>query len=282
MTEVFDLDAHRIELERRNEKRGFFALQSLEQRGAVASIATGTGWWELDQIWKLYPGQFTILTGMPGHGKSTFALNVVVNVARLHGMKSFLYVPENESHLRNKLARIWSDKPGFETFCAEQCFVQSSMPEHYDDPVQDLKWVLNRASRAVREHSIDLLLIDPWNELEFAKDPKMPMTDYIRDCLKYLKQFCRSEKVAVILVAHPTKAVTENGGRTPLLSDVEGSMSWYNKCDNGLIVVRDFKAKDTRVISAKVREIGAGKIGACHFLVDPETEVFTPQYGAVS
>ena len=36
------------------------------------------------------------------------------------------------------------------------------------------------------------------------------------------------------------------------------------------------------MISAKVREIGAGRVGACHFDVDSQTGVFTPQYGAVT
>jgi hypothetical protein len=91
------------------------------------------------------------------------------------------------------------------------------------------------------------------------------MTDYIREALMYLKSICRRYGVTVIMVAHPTKAVTEKGGRTPLLSDIEGSMNWYNKCDNGLVVVRDFDKRTSRVISAKVREHGAGRIGVCHF-----------------
>jgi twinkle protein len=86
--------------------------------------------------------------------------------------------------------------------------------------------------------------------------------------------------VTVIMVAHPTKAVTEKGGRTPSLADIEGSMNWYNKCDNGLIIERD--AASTKVISAKVREHGAGRIGFAHFHVDETTGRFTPQHGAVT
>jgi twinkle protein len=91
---------------------------------------------------------------------------------------------------------------------------------------------------AVERDGVDLLLIDPWNELERAKPKDMLLSDYIGQCLMYLKQFCRSMNVAVILVAHPTKAGVEQG-KTPTLADIEGSMNWYNKCDNGLIVVRD-------------------------------------------
>ena len=117
---------------------------------------------------------------------------------------------------------------------------------------------------------------------DHAKPRDMLMSDYIGECLMLVKQFCRSLNAIVIIVAHPTKAVNEGGGRIPTLADIEGSMNWFNKCDNGLIVVRDTVRDSTRVISAKVREIGAGKRGVCHFDVDPQTGIFKPQYGAVS
>lgn len=279
---VVDFEMVKLEGMHRHKQHGYFSLRSVQQRPPVDSIAIGTGWWELDQIWKIYPGQFTIVTGIPGHGKSTFLFNVICNLARKNGTRSFLYVPENESHLRDKLKGIWGQNDGFDYFCEHQCFVQTSTPDQFDDAPQDLSWVLNRAVVAIEKDGVDLLLIDPWNELEHAKPANMLMTDYIRLCLMYLKQFSRAYGVAVILVAHPTKAVTENGGRTALLSDIEGSMNWYNKCDNGLIVVRDFEKKTSKVISAKVREKGAGRIGFCYFNVDETAEIFSPQHGAVS
>ncbi len=97
-----------------------------------------------------------------------------------------------------------------------------------------------------------------------------------------VKQFCRSVNAIVTIVAHPTKAINQTGGKIVSLADIEGSMNWFNKCDNGLIVVRDAERSAAKVISAKVREIGAGKIGACHFVVDPETGIYTPQYGSDS
>jgi hypothetical protein len=48
-----------------------------------------------------------------------------------------------------------------------------------------------------------------------------------------------------------------------------------------LIVVRE-AGNTAKVISAKVREIGAGKLGSCSFYVDPLTGQFTPQYGSDS
>ena len=95
-----------------------------------------------------------------------------------------------------------------------------------------------------------------------------------------VKQFCRAMKAVVVIVVHPTKAINQNGGKISGLADIEGSMNWFNKCDNGLIVVR--KDSTAKVISAKVRETGAGKVGTCHFYVDPATGLYTPQVGSDS
>ncbi len=265
----------------RHEQPGYYSLAELPQRESIAEHAISTEWWELDQIFKLYRGQFVVVTGIAGHGKSTFLLNVLCNLARKKDVRSFLYVPENEGHLRDKLRLIWGNDATFDRFSARQCFVQSATPVSYDDPPKDLDWVLGMAVKAIEIDGADIVMIDPWNELERSKPASMLMTDYIGQCLMRLKQFCRSFNVVVIIVAHPTKAVNENGGRVAGLADIEGSMNWFNKCDNGLIVVREPEANTSKVISAKVREIGAGKLGTCWFYVDPETGIYTPQSGGV-
>lgn len=263
-------------------KPTYCSLADLPQRGSIASQAISTGWWELDRIFKLYLGQFVVVTGIAGSGKSTFLLNILTKIAREQSIKSFLYVPENEVYLRDKLRMLWpGDDESFGYFAASQCFIQSATPSDYDDRPRTLDWVLEKAAIAVQREKVEIVLIDPWNELDRAKPPGMLLTDYIGESLMLLKQFCRCYDVIVVVVAHPTKAVNENGGRTATLADIEGSMNWFNKCDNGLIVVRDAGKNATRVISAKVREIGAGRLGACHFQVDPNTGIFTPEFGAV-
>jgi len=271
-----------IELKPGEPHPGLYPLADLPQRGSVAKQAFGAGWHELDQILKFYLGQFIVLTGIAGHGKSTFMLNVLLKLALERSVRSFLYVPENESHLHEKLRKIWpGNEKQFEQFCRHQCFVQTAIPLMMKEPPHDLPWVLDRAYEACTRHSVEMVMIDPWNELDRAKPKDMLMTDYIGECLMLVKQFCRSVNAIVVIVAHPTKAIVHTGNRVVSLADIEGSMNWYNKCDNGLIVVRE-TGNTAKVISAKVREIGAGKIGSCSFFVDPANGQFTPQYGSDS
>jgi twinkle protein len=261
--------------------QGMFTLADLPQRGSVANLAFGSGWPELDEIFKFYPAQFVVVTGKAGQGKSTFVLNMLVKLAYERGLSSFLYVPENESNLRDKLRRLWSrDDASFEFLARSKFIIQTSIRDD-QHPAHTMPWILHRAAQVVETHKVEIVMIDPWNELDRAKPKDMLLSDYIGECIMHIKDFCRALGVTVIVCAHPTKAVNENGGRLPNLSDIEGSMNWYNKCDNGLIVTRD-DGNVARVISAKVREIGAGRLGACHFSVDPDTGIFTPQYGGVS
>ena len=265
----------------RHNQRGYYRLCDLPQAGKISEVCFSTGWWELDQIIKFYPGQFVVVTGCAGQGKSTFLLNVVMNLS-LEGIKTFLYAPENERYLIERLRLMWQHgSERFDRFAAEHCFVQSAAP--LDREAHTMGWVLAQAATAVKEDGVELVIIDPWNELERARPRDMLMTDYICNCLMDVKDFCRSLNAVVIVVAHPTKAVNEGGGRLPMLSDIEGSMNWFNKCDNGLVVVRDKDTAQTKVISQKVREAPwAGKTGVCYFTVDAKTGIFSPQHGGVT
>src|SRR3954466_14450524 len=87
---------------------GLYSLEDLPQRGSVAKQAFGVGWPELDAILKFYLGQFLIVTGIAGHGKSTLMLNLLLRLAMSRGVGSFLYVPENEAHIKEKLRLMWT------------------------------------------------------------------------------------------------------------------------------------------------------------------------------
>jgi len=261
------------------EDVGLYPLLSLPQRPSVAASAISTGWSELDEIFKFYFSQFVVITGAAGHGKSTFILNVLCNIARRDGIRSFAYVPENEQHLVQKLRRVWGDDRSFEMFAADQFFVQTSSTNDYR--LRNVLWVLERAERAITKHGCNVVLIDPWNEIERSKPKDQMLTDYIGDCLMMIKTFCRQLDAIVIMVAHPTK-LDRNTGRTVSLYDIEGSANWANKSDNVLVVERDKgNAHTSKVISQKARELGAGKLGVAHFYVDAVTEKFTPQQGGV-
>ena len=235
------------------------------ERAPLGETVFGTGFPNLDPLLKLYPGQLVVVTGTPGCGKTSLMLNIVVNTSLQYGKRWLLYLPENWMTLKRKLAVLSGEDT--EKLLKEHCFV---FDEEIEGP-KNLETVLNVASKAILKRGVSCVLIDPWNELEHVLDKGENVTDYVRDMLRCTKEFARMYEATVIIVAHPTKVAAE---RPPGLYDIEGSASWYNKADNGLVVFRDPTAPRAKVVSAKVREFEAGNLGECYFTVDRATGAF--------
>jgi twinkle protein len=190
-----------------------------------------------------------------------------------------MYVPENEDFLVGQLTNI-SGRSAQEL--DEHIFIQTSNPDPYPFP-RTLGHILSMAGAAAARVGIELVYIDPWNELERLKPKDQMLTDYIGESLAELKAFARHYGVAVVLVAHPTKAIMDKGNvRVPTLYDIEQSAHWANKADNGLIIQRDYENRTAAVHSVKVRRKGAGKVGTAIFKFDYNTERFIPEKGGVT
>jgi twinkle protein len=257
---------------------GYFSLYDVPQRGPLAEMVYSTGWVEMDDIFKLYPGQFVVVTGKPGSGKSTFWLNLLCQLSWKHKKKHMLFVPENEGAIIDKMELIYGQSlVQFSAFAHSQCFIQSSYDEHYDAEPRTIEWMLDRAWNAWKSDGIDTVTIDPWNELEQARQNGEMMTDYVGRCLRLVKRFARETGVTFCIIAHPSKVSND---RDTQLGDIEGSQHWWNKADAGIIVNREAGKTDSRVVVAKVREQPvAGRPGQCIFQVENSTGIFREQHG---
>ncbi len=253
--------------------RGLYRLSDYPDAEPMQTVSTG--WWTVDRHLKLFPGEFMVVTGIPSHGKSTWVLNLLCNVASLHGWRSALFSPEMPTvpHLRDKLRRIKGGphaRPEVDAFIDEYfCFIDADPTGRADEDF-DLNWIIDRATDAVLRHGIRCLVIDPWNEVEHARQRDESMTDYIGRSIRSLKRFARLYDVAVIVIAHPTKDVARDGkSRPPTLYDVEGSAHWYNKCDHGVIIDRPNSQADEAVLRiAKVRFEESGEKGEVRMAYD--------------
>lgn len=253
--------------------RGLYRLSEFPQHQALQTFSTG--WSTLDRHLRVFPGEFMAVTGVPGHGKSTWVLNLLANAAELHGWRSAIFSPEMPTvpQLRDKLRRIRTRRPIDELSrdmkaeadgWIEDSFVfidADSTGKHDED--YDLDWVLDRATDAVLRDGVRALVIDPWNEVEHARRRDELMTDYVSRSIRSLKRFGRLYEVAVIVVAHPTKDVAKEGkSRPPTLYDIEGSAHWFNKCDHGVVIDwPDLNVDESVIRVAKVRFEESGERG---------------------
>ena len=209
---------------------------------------------------------------IPTHN-STFVTHLLVNMAELHGWRSAIFSPEMPivPQYRDKIRRIRLRRPPVGAHDAARAdefieehfrFIDSSVAEDFNEEAT-LSWVVDRATDMLLRDGIDVLVIDPWNEVEHSRGPHESAPDYIGRAIRMLKRFAKERQVVVIVVAHPTKEVGKEGkGRMPTPYDVESSAHWYNKPDHIIIVHRPDEAINETVIRiAKVRFEETGEKG---------------------
>jgi len=135
---------------------------------------------------------------------------------------------------------------------------------------------------------VDVLVIDPWNELEDMRPKHLSETEYIGRSLKQIRHFARRNNIATFIVAHPTKMrkkkeksdVTDsqellNQYAVPTLYDITGSANWFNKADNGLVVYRDWERNVNTLYIQKVKYRQYGKPGQVEFEFNKSNSLFT-------
>jgi twinkle protein len=132
------------------------------------------------------------------------------------------------------------------------------------------------ASDDVVRDGINMLIVDPWNELEHKRKHGETITEYTNRAIRTLTSFARLHDVLVVVVVHPTK----DGGlnRDPAemsLYDAEGSSRWVNKPDIGIIVERNYDAEQTIVHGKTFRHRVYGSHGQTAFQFIPELELFS-------
>lgn len=199
-----------------------------------------TGWKALDSYYSVRPGEMTVVSGIPGSGKSVWLDCLLVNLARLHGWTFAMFSPENQplpdhvGRMVEKYAEVPFRSGPMTRMSREQLKEGKAwVAEHFVWllPEDSMDWhietILDLAKVVVFRKGIRGLVIDPWNELEHLRPEGMSETEYVGRCLKHLRQFARSTGVHVWLVAHPQKLYRGKDGKYPVptLYDCSGCYS---------------------------------------------------------
>lgn len=254
-------------------------LKTFGQRGVVETINRAL-WMEIDGLYRmselpplpetpphdsgfpglaphfrLRPGDLTVVTGIPGHGKTTVVNDIACRMVERHKWRvafaSFEQVPQRD---HKRWLRTWYTG----RFVAEQSPEELSLADHWieqnflfvvpgeDDDVT-LEWLIERLSSAVVRHGVKLLIIDPWNEIEHDRPPHLTSTEYTGLALRALKRFARKHQIHLIVVAHPKMLRRDQQGEYPFpsLYDIADSAHWYNRPEVGIVV---WRGKDERTI----------------------------------
>lgn len=264
-------------------------IQSLYQHGVDRGV--DPGWPNVRDYWTLRRGEWTLITGSPSHGKSSFVDALMVNLAKRERWKWAVWSAENlpqELHIVNLLEqyigrpfhRGMSSRMTEADIAVGMAFIHDHF--RFLSPPDDEE-TIPRLLALTEAEKVDGLVIDPWNELthDFGRDKE---TDYISRQLKNLGRFVKRQKLHAIIVAHPAKPQKEKIGSemkypVPTPYDVSGSSHFRNKADCCLCVWRDESQPGTTTLFIqKIRRRFVGRIGSVVLRFDTVTGRFTDPY----
>jgi twinkle protein len=238
-------------------------------------ITYETGFINLNPHLRLWRGEFIPITGVPGHGKSRFALELLASLAIRHKHRSAIASFEMRiaPYVRDVLREHFIGKATKDLTLPDKCRADAWIEEMFvfidQDPRKEeedatIEWIIERAGDAVVRYGIDWLLLDPWNQVEHKRERNESEVDYQGRAIRSLKRFARSYDCGVLVVAHPNKDVKLPNGeiRVPNLYDISGSAHWYNAADHGIVVSGDTTSNIREITIEKSRYRSAGVPGS--------------------
>lgn len=240
-------------------------------------------------------GQMTIITGIPGSGKSEFTDYIMSEITLKHQWKwavcSFENTPPvfHATKILEKLSGYAFDyrldhNNRIQRADLEMLNKYLSMNFFFINTNEadiTIDGLLSKAAELVFRKGIKGLLIDPWNYIEHAIPAGQSETQYISDCLTKIKKAAQKLGIHIFIIAHPTKLIKDKSTgkyEVPTLYSISGSAHFFNKTDNGITVYRDFETNVVTVYVQKVRYSWLGKIGYNEF----NYNTLTRQYSSIN
>lgn len=263
--------------------KGLYRFNDFPEPPPVQSLAIGMD--GVDDLFRLVPGTFTLITGYAGQGKTSWLLAVLAKLLK-QGVPMALASFETATKpilLRRLRAAIYEcsefDRKALTTGPADALlhdkFGIIAQTADDDDSEITLEYLLELAKVAVLRDGIRLLVIDPWNEIEHKRGSDESETDYTGRAIRVLKRFAKLYDCAVWLVAHPRKPQADGKLRMPSLYDLAGSANFANKADYGVVVHRENPLTSVvKLRVAKVRMGLPGRMGDTELAWDAERSAY--------
>ena len=235
---------------------------SLYEQGVVKGASTGME--SLDKLYTILPGQLSVVTGLPGSGKSELIDQICVNIALQKGWRFAVASFENPPQMHiAKLAEKVIGKPFFgddgeRMTSDERDYAMAFLNQHFvflqshDGAPSTVQSIIDRTKQAVMRMGVRGLVIDPYNYLDMAGDSEHQA---ISKMLTDIVLFCKSHEIHAWFVAHPAKQLPDSG--VPKGQHISGSAAWFAKADMGVTVHRNKNETQVHVWKSRFKWVGA-------------------------
>lgn len=225
-----------------------------------------TGFYGLDKITNgLQKGDLVLLAARPGFGKTSFAMNIVVNAAKAgHKCAIFSLEMSAEQLLQRMIcsiayvdmARALSGDLNSEEWCAinsARALIKDLDIYIDDNSGSNPLTIASKCRRLKHEKGLDLIMID-YLQLMTSPDAKAVENrqQEISNFTRTLKLTAKDLGVPILLLSQLNRAVEARKDHSPMLSDLRESGSIEQDADIVLFIKRPDQYEDTKTQSSRV------------------------------
>lgn len=250
-------------------------MDNVEERrknpGKILGISTGLR--DLDKlILGFEKGDFIILAGRPGMGKTAFALSLALHAAKVEKMKPgilSLEMPDSqlaerlisaEAGIDSQRLRLGNLKENEWPQFLDACRRVAGTDIYIDDTMTTPSALRSRAVRMILEYGVNFLLVDyiqlvGADDLNGRGDNRQQEVSYVS---RTLKKIARDMNIPVLALSQLNRALEARKDKRPILSDLRDSGSLEQDCDIALFLYRA-EVYDPDTEFPNIAEIGIGK-----------------------
>lgn len=244
-----------------------------------------TGFDNIDELYTVAEGMLTVVTGIPGSGKSEFVDQLMINLARRSSWKFAVCSFENPPayHIAKMTEKVMG-KPFYEGHYTKLDetelnqaleFVNNHFVflESKDGGLATVESIIDRTKQAVMRLGVRGLVIDPYNYIAMTSGD----TNAISEMLSRIISFAKSHGIHVWFVAHPTKLYPREDGSYPVPNGmtISGSAAWFAKADMGITIHRTPESGVVEFYNWKCRFKHMGKTGTAMLNYDIPTGTYS-------
>jgi replicative DNA helicase len=205
------------------------------------------GWKDLDEIWRAVPGQLQLVTGIPGHGKSAWLDALAARLAHRHSWRVTAFAPESGPTPDHavRIATAAAGAPFWRLTARQLDAWLAFIDEHWTwidhDEHMTLPAVLSQARVAADRYGCEMLIIDPWTELDASRDTRRREDEWLSGELTRLRVFARKNNIACLVAVHPKQLEKNRDGTYPVphAGVLHGGSVWRKKADSLISIWRD-------------------------------------------
>lgn len=247
------------------------------QHGGARGVTTP--WQDVDRLIRGYfPGRLYVVGARPGAGKSLWASNSAIHVAKLGHPVAVMSLEMSQLEWLQRCAAaeariditklesgMTAEDPDMDRLDRAVPIISGLPLDIWDEPSQTMAQIRANARATKRRHGRLGLVIVDYLQLVKASDSRLPRHEQVAEMSRASKLLAREMECPVITLAQVNRAATNRQGGRPQMADLRESGAIEADADN--VILLHIPEDEPHIVEADVVKGRATKKGVARLML---------------